>query len=137
MSRAVHHQPGRAWGAVVACGILVVGFVQPSATAQAPAEAALMRAEPALATALAEAGAPGAAVAVVAGDRVVWTRGFGVANTETGAAVTPDTLFQIGSATKMFTAAAILSAASTGAVALDRPVSTYVSGLAPASAHRR
>ena len=33
-------------------------------------------------------------------------RGFGVANVETGVPVTPDTLFQIGSVTKTFTAAA-------------------------------
>jgi CubicO group peptidase (beta-lactamase class C family) len=68
---------------------------------------------------------------VVAGDRVVWARGFGLANVETGAAVTPDTLFQIGSITKTFTAAALVSAASTGALALDRSVSTYVPGLTP------
>ena len=74
--------------------------------------------------ALTASGAPGVAVAVVSGDRVVWAQGFGVANVETGAPVTPDTLFQIGSATKMFTAAAMLSAASSGAVALDRPVGT-------------
>jgi len=90
----------------------------------APAEEAI-RAE------MEKAGIPGASIAVVVGDRIVWTKGFGVANVDTGAAVTPDTLFQIGSVTKSFTAAAILSAASQGTVALDRPVSTYVSGLTP------
>ncbi len=78
-----------------------------------------------------KAGIPGAAVAVVVGDRVVWSRGFGVANAETGVPVTADTLFQIGSMTKSFTAAAILTAASEGAIGLDQPVSTYVSGLTP------
>lgn len=78
-----------------------------------------------------KAGIPGAAVAVVVGDRVVWTKGFGVANAETQAPVTADTLFQIGSVTKSFTAAALLTAASDGRLALDRPVSTYVKGLAP------
>ena len=92
-------------------------------------QAALAAAEQSVAAELARSGAPGAAVAVVAGDTVVWSKGFGVANVETGAPVSPDTLFQIGSATKMFTAAALLSAGARGAVALDRPVSTYVSGL--------
>lgn len=78
-----------------------------------------------------KAGIPGAAVAVVVGERVVWTKGFGVANVETGAPVTPDTLFQIGSVTKSFTAAALLTAANAGALALERPVSTYVRGLTP------
>ncbi len=62
-------------------------------------------------------------------DTVVWTRGFGVANADTGAPVTPDTLFQIGSVTKSFTAAARLTAASQGAITLDKPVATYVSGV--------
>lgn len=80
---------------------------------------------------MAKAGIPGAAVAVVVGDRVVWSQGFGLANVETATPVTADTLFQIGSATKSVTAAAVLAAARDGAVALDRPVSTYVSGLVP------
>lgn len=88
-------------------------------------------AETAIRAEMRKAGIPGAALAVVVGDRVVWTKGFGVANVETGAPVTPDTLFQIGSITKSFTAAALLSAESQGALALDKPVSTYVSGLTP------
>jgi CubicO group peptidase (beta-lactamase class C family) len=87
------------------------------------------QAEHAIRAEMTQAGIPGAAVAVVVGDRVMWTRGFGVANAETGTPVTPDTLFQIGSITKSFTAAAMLSAASQGALALEKPVSTYVSGL--------
>lgn len=89
------------------------------------------RAEAAMLDEMKKAGIPGAAVAVVVGDRVVWTRGFGVANVETQAPVTADTLIQIGSVTKSFTAAALLTAASEGRLSLDRPVSTYVKGLTP------
>jgi CubicO group peptidase (beta-lactamase class C family) len=99
--------------------------------AQRADDAAIVKAEAAIVAELAKSGAPGAAVAVVAGDKVVWTKGIGVANVETGALVTPDTLFQIGSVTKTFTAAALLSASAQGIVALDRPVSTYVTGLTP------
>src|SRR5688572_1469334 len=38
---------------------------------------------------------PGASVAVVVGDRVVFAKGFGVADIETGLSVNPDTLFRI------------------------------------------
>jgi CubicO group peptidase (beta-lactamase class C family) len=99
--------------------------------AQAPSSDAFIRAETAIRAEMQKAGIPGAAIAVVVGDRVAWVRGFGIANIETGTPVTPDSLFQIGSVTKTFTAAALLSAARDGIVALDRPVSTYVSGLAP------
>lgn len=79
-------------------------------------------------------GIPGLAVAVVSGDSVVWQKGFGVASAEagaSGAAVTPETLFQIGSLTKTFTATAILKAAAEKRFELDRPVGRYVEGLSP------
>lgn len=74
---------------------------------------------------------PGAAVAVVVGDRVVFAKGFGVANIETGTLVTRDTLFRIASTTKMLTAAALVTVAEQGKIKLDAPVGTYVKGLSP------
>ena len=44
-------------------------------------------------------------VVVVRGDSVVYARGFGVADIETAAPMTPDLLAQVGSLTKPFTAA--------------------------------
>lgn len=73
---------------------------------------------------------PGAAVAVISGDKVVFSHGYGIADVETGAPVTPDMLFRLGSTTKMFTAAALLSLS----VDLDAPVGKYISGLDPAIA---
>lgn len=78
-----------------------------------------------------EENVPGAAVAVVSGDRVVFAKGFGVANVETGAPVTPETLFQIGSITKPFTAAALLTLADEGKLKLDAPIWNYVKNLSP------
>ena len=72
---------------------------------------------------------PGAAVAVVSGDRLVFAKGFGVSNIETGAPVTPDTLFRIGSITKIFTAAVLVSLAEEGQIKLDEPIGVYVKGL--------
>lgn len=99
--------------------------------AQTPPSDPFTTAEPAFRAEMAKLNLPGAAVAVVVGDKVVWAKGFGVANVETGVPVTPDTLFQVGSVTKSFTAAAVLSAAAEGVLALDRPIASYVTGLAP------
>ncbi|HEX9945260.1 MAG TPA: serine hydrolase domain-containing protein [Thermoanaerobaculia bacterium] len=74
---------------------------------------------------------PGAAVAVISGDRIVFSKGFGVANVETGTPVTPDTLFHVGSLTKVLTAAAVAAEAEVGRLRLDAPVGGYVLGLAP------
>ena len=51
---------------------------------------------------LKETNTPGAAVAIVSGDKLIYAKGFGVANVETGAPVTPEMLFRLGSTTKMF-----------------------------------
>ena len=74
-------------------------------------------------------GTPGGAVAVVLGDRVVYSRGFGIANVETSEPVRPEMLFRLGSTTKMFTAAALVTLAEHGAIDLNAPVGSYVTGL--------
>src|SRR5262245_62741765 len=51
---------------------------------------------------------PGAAVAVIKDGQVIYAKGYGVASIETGAPVTPDMLFRLGSTTKMLTAAALV-----------------------------
>ncbi len=76
-------------------------------------------------------GTPGAVVAIVQGDRVAHLKGYGLANIETGEKITPDTLFRIGSTTKIFTAAAVLSLVNEGKLDLSKPISTYVKGLDP------
>jgi CubicO group peptidase (beta-lactamase class C family) len=74
---------------------------------------------------LAETNTPGAAVGVVSGDRLVYAKGFGVSNVETGAPVTPDMLFRLGSTTKMFTAATLVTLAEEGKLKLDEPIGKY------------
>jgi CubicO group peptidase (beta-lactamase class C family) len=76
--------------------------------------------------------APGAAVAVVRGDSIIFEAGFGVANAETMDPVTPMTLFRLGSTTKMVAAAAALALEHEGKLALTDPIGRYARGLAPA-----
>jgi CubicO group peptidase (beta-lactamase class C family) len=102
----------------------------PSSRAEAP-KLGLGSLEKTVLAELAATHTPGAAVAVIQGDRVVLARGFGVADVETRAPVTPDMLFRIGSTTKMFTAAALVQLAHQGKVKFDDPVGTYVKGLTP------
>ncbi len=70
-------------------------------------------------------GVPGASLAV-------WARGelaeaaAGVVNLETGVPATTDTLFQIGSITKLYTAALCLQLVEEGKLALDEPVRTWL-----------
>lgn len=69
---------------------------------------------------------PGLGVAVVQHGQIVHLAGYGLANIEHNAAVTPDTIFQSGSTAKMFTATAILLLARDGRIDLDHPLTRYI-----------
>ncbi|MER5621192.1 serine hydrolase domain-containing protein [Streptosporangium sp. NPDC002544] len=74
-----------------------------------------------LAETTARLGVTGAQLAMVV-DGELTEAVTGVANAELGTPVTLDTLFQIGSTTKLHTAALVLGLADAGLVGLDRPV---------------
>ncbi|NOT62615.1 MAG: beta-lactamase family protein [Acidobacteria bacterium] len=78
---------------------------------------------------LQETNAPGASLVIVRGSQVIYAKGFGTANVETNAPVTPDMLFRLGSTTKMFTAAALVQLAEQGKLRLDEPIGKYAKGL--------
>jgi dipeptidyl aminopeptidase/acylaminoacyl peptidase len=72
---------------------------------------------------------PGAALGVAhRGERV--ELGSGVTNVDTGVEVTPDTLFQIGSITKVWTTTAAMRLVEAGTLDLDAPVVGYLPELA-------
>ncbi len=71
-------------------------------------------------------GVPGAAVAIVSGDRTVYSKGFGVRSKAGTDPVTPDTLFQAGSTTKAFLATVLAIAVDRGKLRWnDRVVDLY------------
>ena len=65
---------------------------------------------------------PGAAVAVVRHGRLVYARGFGMADREAGTPVQPDSLFRIASVSKPITAVAVLKLVEDGLLDLDARV---------------
>lgn len=74
--------------------------------------------------------APGIAVAVSQGGRVVFARGAGMANLEHDQQITPNSVFQAASVSKQFTAFATLLLVSEGKVNLDEDIRTYIPELA-------
>jgi len=69
---------------------------------------------------------PGLAAVVVRGDEVLFEKGFGVLKTGAPAPVTPDTIFNVASCTKQFSAAALSLAVDEKLLAWNDPVIRYV-----------
>ena len=75
---------------------------------------------------MAEQDIPGLAVALVDGDQVLWSQGFGRVDRGGSAPVTTDTIFSVQSMSKLFTATAVMRAVQEGRLALDEPITTYL-----------
>jgi CubicO group peptidase (beta-lactamase class C family) len=71
---------------------------------------------------------PGVSFAVVQNGQIAYTRGYGVRDVTTGAPVTPNTQFSVGSITKSFTALGVMLLVQQGKVKLDDPVTKYIPG---------
>ncbi len=69
---------------------------------------------------------PGAAVGVVHGGKLVYAKGFGEADVETGAKIGPETIFHVASVSKQFTAYAIVLLAEQGKLSLDDDIRKHI-----------
>lgn len=71
-------------------------------------------------------GMPGAAVGVVHKGKLVYAKGFGEADLETGAKITPETIFHVASVSKQFTAYGIVLLAQEGKLSLDDDIRKHI-----------
>jgi CubicO group peptidase (beta-lactamase class C family) len=77
---------------------------------------------------LAKQDIPGLALALVDDQAVVLAQGFGLADVVRGVPATADTLYRIGSVSKLFTGLAVVRLAEQGRIDLDAPISAAVPG---------
>ena len=117
---------------VALAAIVAVVATPSSAQTQesAPAPAWAPRLDSLVMSELARTKTPGAQVAVALDGHVIYSRGYGVADIETGRPVTPLTLFRVGSVTKMVTGVILAQLAVEGKIDLQAPISRYVTELA-------
>jgi len=69
---------------------------------------------------------PGCALAVMKDGRVVYKRGYGMADLDHDVTITPATVFHVASVSKQFTAAAILLLEQDGKLSVDDDVRKYI-----------
>lgn len=72
---------------------------------------------------------PGASVAVVRDGEVVLAKGYGLANAELAVPATEETVYQLASVTKQFTATAIMMLVEEGKLGLDDKIAGHLEGL--------
>jgi len=65
-------------------------------------------------------------IALVDGREIVWARGFGYADLENRIPATKNTIYRIGSISKLFTATAVMQLAQAEVIDIDVPFDTYV-----------
>jgi len=75
---------------------------------------------------LAKPGSPGCALAVARGGRIIYEKGYGLANLEEKVNITPQTVFDIGSTSKQFTAASILLLERQGKLSVHDDIRKYL-----------
>ncbi len=68
----------------------------------------------------------GLSIALVDDRRIVWAEGFGWADQANAAPATPDTVYRVGSVSKLFTATAAMQLAQQGRFDIDKPLERYL-----------
>jgi CubicO group peptidase (beta-lactamase class C family) len=75
---------------------------------------------------------PGVGIAVVQNGKIIKAKGYGLANVELGTHASTETIFEAGSITKQFVAAAIMQLAEDGKLGLGDSIATYFPETPPA-----
>ncbi|MFN8580911.1 MAG: serine hydrolase [Gemmatimonadaceae bacterium] len=76
---------------------------------------------------------PAISIALVDDQKVVWARGFGFERPSDSVAATANTVYRVGSVSKLFTDLAIMQLVEQGKVSLDQPVSALLPDFHPAN----
>jgi CubicO group peptidase (beta-lactamase class C family)/D-alanyl-D-alanine dipeptidase len=78
-----------------------------------------------------ENGVPGMSIAIVEDQSVIWAKGFGHADRAKTKPAAPDTVYRVGSVSKLFTDVAVMQLVEEGKLDLDKPVTDYLPDFRP------
>ena len=74
---------------------------------------------------------PAFSIALVDGDGLVWSEGFGHQDAENTIPATGDTVYRVGSVSKLFTDIAVMRLAASGQLDIDAPIADYLPDFQP------
>jgi CubicO group peptidase (beta-lactamase class C family) len=120
----------------LAATLLLVMVVPSRAQEEKPAPAekidldrAVRDLEPEIHRAMLEGRIPSLTIALISGDRVIWSEGYGQSNLWARTPAVPSTVYLIGSTFKAMATVALLQQMEQGKFKLDDPVDKYLAGL--------
>jgi serine beta-lactamase-like protein LACTB len=109
----------------------VIARAQPASTAATKYAEAAQAMERWIAAEVTDKRLPALSIALVDDQRIVWARGFGLADTEANKPATADTVYRVGSVSKLFTDIAVMQLVEQGAINIDAPVTDYLPDFKP------
>ncbi len=74
---------------------------------------------------------PAFSVSLVAKDRIVWAKGFGFQDADKKVPATAETVYRVGSISKLFTDIAVMRLVESGKLDLDAPIQRYLPDFNP------
>ncbi len=80
---------------------------------------------------LADKNIPAISIALVVDQKIVWARGYGFADPKKKVPATAETVYRVGSVSKLFTDLAVMELVERGALDLDAPVTRYLPDFRP------
>lgn len=112
----------------VSLTLTLVGFGAAGSTiAQDPAvSAALAQLDAQLAVVMKERNLPGLSAGVIYDRELVWAKGYGYADLERHIPADADSIYEIGSVTKLFNAVMLMKLRDAGKLSLDDPIEKYL-----------
>jgi len=112
------------WANAIRTGLMVGSLLAGSGIvwAQEPANPAV----DAIFADLSKPNSPGCAIGIFRDGKIIYQKGYGLANLEQNVPITPQTVFDVGSISKQFTAISILFLEKQGKLRLDDDVRKYI-----------
>lgn len=106
-------------------------FAQSSVPPAEPYSAAVAKLEKFIVQQVEDKKLPGLSIALVDDQRIVWARGFGYQDRDHRTLASAETVYRVGSVSKLFTDVAIMQLVEKGQLDLDAPIVKYIPDFKP------
>lgn len=110
-----------------------IWFIASTASAQTSYDLAVERLSALVEREVHDKKLPAVSIALVDDQKVVWSKGFGFQDRDRKVPATDQTIYRVGSVSKLFTDVAVMQLVEKGQLDLDAPVATYLPEFKPAT----